>query len=44
VKGDVKINAIYGNAALVLGLIYGAFFFLLVLDSIPLQWKRKTSD
>jgi len=37
----MNINAIYHYAALVLGLIYGAFFFLMALDSIPFQWKSR---
>lgn len=37
----MKINAIYRYAALILGLIYGAFFFLMALDSFPVQWKSR---
>jgi hypothetical protein len=36
----MKIYGIYRYAALVLGLIYGAFFFLMALDS-PMVWRAK---
>ena len=38
---DMKINRIYRYAALVLGSIYGAFLFIMALDSIPFQWKSR---
>lgn len=37
----MNLNSIYRFAGLVMGLIYGAFFLLMALDSIPFEWKSK---